>query len=244
MGIDGAAAQDAPVRQRVASSRSPKSACRCGEVAPRGAASCIYRPRRLAYQCLNNDSNQEEYDAAPQIRSLPRPASPDRRASDAAVPPRPRFRRAYRRARLRRILVRRASFLGLGDDRLAGDVSGRSRRAHQAHQARHRRGVAALSPSVQRRAAHGAARPHDRRPRHLRLRPRRAGLGRAYARHRSDDAARPPGRGDRRHQAAVRRRARHRQERLVHHERRGAAAPAACRRRCRSWWRRRFRPRA
>jgi len=30
---------------------------------------------------------------------------------------------------------------------------------------------AALSPPLQRRAAHGAARPHDRRPRHLRLGP-------------------------------------------------------------------------
>ena len=112
------------------------------------------------------------------------------------------LRRAARRARLRRVLVRRASLLGLGNHRLAGDVSGRRRRAHQAHQARHRRGLAALSPSLQRRAAHGAARPHDRRPRHLRLRPGRAGFRRAYARHRSDDAARPPGRGDRRSSAA------------------------------------------
>ena len=123
--------------------------------------------------------------------------------------------------------MRRASFLGLGNDRLAGDVSGRRRRAHQAHQARHRRGLAALSPSLQRRPAHGAARPHDRRPRHLRLRPGRARLRRAYARHRSDDAARPPGRGDRDHSPAVQGRARHRQERLVHHERRRAADPAA-----------------
>ena len=139
---------------------------------------------------------------APQVRSLPRPASSDRRASDAAIPPRPRLRRAARRTRLRRVLVRRASLVGLGNHRLAGDVSGRRRRAHQAHQARHRRGLAALSPSLQRRAAHGAARPHDRRPRHLRLRPGRACFRRAYARHRSDDAARPPGRGDRRSSAA------------------------------------------
>jgi limonene 1,2-monooxygenase len=44
-------------------------------------------------------------------------------------------------------------------------------RAHHTHHAGHRRGVAALSPSVQRRAAHGAARPHDRRARHLRVGP-------------------------------------------------------------------------
>ena len=123
--------------------------------------------------------------------------------------------------------MRRASFLGLGNHRLAGNVPGRRRRAHQAHHARHRRGLAALSPSLQRRPAHGAARPHDRRPRHLRLRPGRARLRRAHARHRSDDAARPPGRGDRHHPPAVQRRARHRQERLVHHERRRAADPAA-----------------
>src|ERR1700730_7028845 len=67
----------------------------------------------------------EKPNGTPEIRSLPRPASPDRLASDAAPPPRPRFRRADRCARLRRILVWRASFLGLGDDRLAGDVFGR-----------------------------------------------------------------------------------------------------------------------
>ena len=91
---------------------------------------------------------------------------------DAAVPPRPRLRRAPRRARLRRVLVRRAPLQRLGDDRLARDVPGRGRRAHQAHQARHRRGLAALPPSVQRGPAHGAARPHDRRPGDLRLRAR------------------------------------------------------------------------
>src|SRR5260221_6650426 len=36
---------------------------------------------------------------SPQIRSLPRPASSDRRASDAAIPSRPRFRRTDRRNR-------------------------------------------------------------------------------------------------------------------------------------------------
>ena len=45
-----------------------------------------------------------------------------------------------------------------------------------------RRGLPALSPSVQRGAADGAARPHDRRPGDLRLRAGRPGVGRAYAR--------------------------------------------------------------
>ena len=77
-------------------------------------------------------------------------------------------------------------------------------RAHQAHQARHRRDLAALPPPVQRRPAHGAARPHDRRPRDLRLGPGRAAVRRLHARHRPDDPARPPGRGDRRHPPPVR----------------------------------------
>ena len=147
--------------------------------------------------------------AAFEFRRLPRPASSDRRAPDVAVPPRPRSGRASRQARLRRILVRRASFQRLGNDRLAGDVPGRGGGTVEAHQAGDRRGVAALSPPVQRRAAHGAARPHDRRTGDLRLRPRRAGVRRAHARHRSDGAARPPGRGDRRHPPSVQRRAGH-----------------------------------
>ena len=132
-----------------------------------------------------------------------------------------------RQARLRRVLVRRAPFERLGDDRLARDVPRRGGRALEAHQARHRRRLAALSPPVQRRAAHGAARPHDRRAGDLRLRPRRAGVGRAHARHRPDDPARPPGRGDRHHPPPVQRRAGHRQKRLVHAAGRGLAAAAA-----------------
>ena len=54
---------------------------------------------------------------------------------------------------------------------------------------------------LQCRAAHGAARPYDRRAGDLRLRAGGAGLGRACARHRPDGAARPPGRGDRRSSA-------------------------------------------
>ena len=137
------------------------------------------------------------------------------------------FVQAPRRARLRRVLVRRASFVGLGDDRLARDVPGRGRRAHQAHQARDRRDLAALPQPVQRRAAHGPARLDDRRPRDLRLGPRRAAVRRLHARHRSDDPARPPGRGDRHHPPAVPRRAGHPEGRLVRPARCGPAAPAA-----------------
>ena len=110
--------------------------------------------------------------APPSLRRLSRPASSGRRASDVAVPPRSRPRRAARPARLRRILVRRAPFERLGDDRLARDVPRRGRRALEAHQARHRRHLAALSPPVQCRAAHGAARLDDRRAGDLRLRAR------------------------------------------------------------------------
>ena len=55
----------------------------------------------------------------------------------------------------------------------------------------------------------------------------RAAVGRPHARHRSDGAARPPGRGDRRHPPPVQRRARDRQDRLVHPAGRRPAAPAA-----------------
>ena len=161
------------------------------------------------------------------FRRLSRPPPSDRREPDPAVPPRPQVRRASRRARLRRVLVRRAPFQRLGDDRLAGDVPGGGRRAHQAHQARHRRDLAALPPSLQRRAAHGAARPHDRRAGDLRLGPGRAAVGRPHARHRSHGAARPPGRCDRRHPPPVQGRAGHQEDRLVHPAGRGPAAPAA-----------------
>ena len=197
---------------------------------PPGSEDCLGPAHPVGLMPSNSKetiSPERKPHGTPEVRSLPRPASSDRRESAAAIPPRPRFRRADRRAWFRRVLVRRAPFLGLGNDRLAGNVPGGRRRTHQAHQARHRRGLAALSPSLQRRAAHGAARLHDRRPRHVRFRSGRAGLRRAHARHRSDDAARPPGRGDRDHPPPVQGRARHRQERLVHHERRRAAIAAA-----------------
>ena len=123
--------------------------------------------------------------------------------------------------------MRRAPFERLGDDRLARDVPGRGGRALEAHQARHRGRLAALSPPVQCRAAHGAARLHDRRAGDLRVGPGRARLGRAHAGDGPDGAARPPGRGDRRHPAAVQRRAGDREKRLVHLAGRGIAALAA-----------------
>ena len=122
--------------------------------------------------------------------------------------------------------MRRAPFERLGDDRFARDVPRRGRRALEAHQARHRGRLAALSPSVQCRAAHGPARLDDRRPGDLRVGPRRARLRRAYARDRSDAAARPPGRGDRCHPAPLQRRAGDREKRLVHLAGRGVAAAA------------------
>src|SRR6266849_201130 len=88
-------------------------------------------------------------DAAFEFWCLSRSAPPGRREPAAAVPPRSRSGRAARQARLRRILVRRASFERLGDDRLARDVPRRGRRALEAHQARHRRRLAALSPPIQ-----------------------------------------------------------------------------------------------
>src|SRR5258708_8305249 len=55
----------------------------------------------LRTQPARTNKSGEKPNGAPQIRSLPRPASPDRRASDAAIPPRPRSGRAARCARLR-----------------------------------------------------------------------------------------------------------------------------------------------
>ena len=63
-------------------------------------------------------------------------------------------------------------------------------------------------------------------PGHLRLRARRAGVRRPHAGHRSDGAARPPGRGHRHHPPPVQGRARNGQERMVHAAGRGAAAAA------------------
>ena len=57
-----------------------------------------------------------------------------------------------------------------------GGLHRRGGGAHQAHQARHRREVAALSSSLRRGRDDGAARPHDARPRDVRRRARRAAV--------------------------------------------------------------------
>ena len=180
---------------------------------------------RTSLGCAS-ENIQETRHAAFEFRCLSRPAPSGRRASDVAVPPRSRPRGAARPARLRRVLVRRAPFERLGDDRLARDVSGRRGRAVEAHQARHRRHLIALPPPVQCRAAHGAARLDDRRAGDLRVGSGRACLGRPHARDRSDGAARSPGRGDQHHPAAVQRRAGDGEKRLVHPAGRGIAAAA------------------
>ena len=122
--------------------------------------------------------------------------------------------------------MRRASFLRLGDDRLARAVPGRGSRAHQAHQAWHRRRFAALPSPLQRRAAHRAARSHDLRTRDFRYRPRRLAFRRADFRHRLHAPARPPGRSHRRPETTLRRRARHLQGRMVPAQRRATPDPA------------------
>ena len=74
---------------------------------------------------------------------------------------------------------------------------------------------------------HHPARPPHARPRHVRRRAGAAGVGRADAGHRSEHAARPHGRGARRHPALLPRRDRHREDRLVHLRQRARAS--ACR---------------
>ena len=130
------------------------------------------------------------------FRRLPRPPPSHRRKSDAAVPARHRtsskhldelgydeFWCGEHHSSGWEMIASPEMFLAA-----AGEHTKRIKLAH-------RRDLAALPQPLQRRAAHGAARPHDRRPRDLRLRPRRAALRRLHARHRSDDPARPPGRG-------------------------------------------------
>src|SRR4029453_15200274 len=53
------------------------------------------RPARTLGSEIARNSGENRH-GAPEVRSLPRPASPDRRASDAAIPPRPRFCRSAR----------------------------------------------------------------------------------------------------------------------------------------------------
>ena len=91
--------------------------------------------------------------------------------------------------------MRRASLVGLGDDRLAGDVPRRRSTADAPHPTRHRCRQPPVPPPVQRRPAHGPARPHVERAGDVRVGPRRPPVRCPHARHRSDGAARPSGRG-------------------------------------------------
>lgn len=103
-----------------------------------------------------------------------------------------------------------------GDDREPGAHDRGHRRAHAADPPRVRRHQPALSPSVHGGAAFRAARPHDPRSRHARLRPGRARLGRLHAGHRPGDAAPAHGRVARCHHApAAHGRARHHEDGLV-----------------------------
>jgi hypothetical protein len=166
---------------------------------PGGAEKAAMTSGELRYGSIPNGSDLGDLDdASHEIRRIPRTASPHRRAPDAADAQRHQVRRPTRCAGLRRVLGRRAPLHRLGGDRVAGDVPGGRRRAHPPHPPGHRRRVAALPPPVQRRPADGPARPHERRPADLRHRPRRVAVRRLHAGDRSDDPARPPGRGDRR----------------------------------------------
>ena len=85
----------------------------------------------------------------------------------------------------------------------------RRRRAHEAHQARHRRELAAVPPPADARRPHGAARPPHPRPRDARRRPGSADVRRAHARHPRRRAAAAHGGGARRDHGAAARRDRH-----------------------------------
>ena len=96
----------------------------------------------------------------------------------------------------------------------------------QAHQARHRRRVAAVPPPAHGREPHHPARSHDARPRHVRRRSGTAAVGRLHARHPGREAARPHGRVARRDPAALQRRGRHRADRVVQPAERARASAA------------------
>ena len=133
------------------------------------------------------------------VRYVPRPPSPVRREPDAAVPARPRVRRAPRPARLRRVLVRRAPLLRLGDDRLARRCSWpppgsapshissapASCRLPYHHPFNVAQRIVQLDHMTNGRAIFGSG-------------PGALPVRRPHARHRPDGPARPPGRGARR----------------------------------------------
>ena len=129
-----------------------------------------------------------------------------------------------RPARLRRGVDRRAPLRRLRDHRQSRAVHRRRGGAHQAHQARNRRRLAALPQPDDGGRPPDAARPPDARARDVRRRPGTAAFGRHHARHRSAPAARHDGRGSRRDHPAPARRGGDEEDRLVRAARRPAAA--------------------
>ena len=99
---------------------------------------------------------------------------------------------------------------------VAGGVHCRRGPAHQPHQAGHGRGEPAVSPPADGGQPHGAAGPHDLRPRAVRSRPGRAPRRRLHDGHSTRTATGAHGRVPGRHPAPVHRnRADQLQERLV-----------------------------
>ena len=161
------------------------------------------------------------------LRRVLRPVPPRRAEPDAGPRVRPRARRRPRPPRLRRGLVRRAPLGRLRDHRLPGDLHRRRRRAHEAHQARHRRRVAPLPPPLAGGRPAGPARPPHPRPHDLRRRPGRAADRRLHHGHRPGRPAPDDGGVAGGHpRPAAQRRAGHARDRLVHDARGPPAVPA------------------
>ena len=136
-----------------------------------------------------------------------------------------------RRARLRRGVHRRASFVGMGNNLVARNLHGGRRDAHPAYHAWIRRGQHPVSSPVPRRQPLRPARPSDARTRDARMRSRRAGRRRAHAGNRFDHAAQADGRGRQRDPSAVQRAGQNFDRRIVLQAGRcasaGEAVPAA-----------------
>ena len=141
----------------------------------------VRAPLDWAYNRLPLQSFLVPAHARPSIWCVSRAAPPHRRTSHVAVAERSGVRGRARSARLRRVLVRRASFDGLGGDRVTGALPRRGRRAHASHSARHWRRVLAVPPPVHGGAAAGATRSPNPWPPHFRFGARRAAVRRAHA---------------------------------------------------------------
>ena len=128
-------------------------------------------------------------DTPTELRGVHHAVPPGRPIPHRRTGIRPRAHGRAGPARVRRGLVRRAPLRRLRTDRLPRGVHRRGRRTHQAHPARHRRGVAAVSPPADGRRPLGAARPPHPRPGDVRHRTRRAAVRRLHDGHRSGRAA-------------------------------------------------------